>query len=59
MYLWYEEDIKDTDNPDLFKELEERVGHKKFIKINDTSKVKIRFSDLPISKYTSRGTVQS
>ena len=36
-------------------EQEEVVGTKKFVKTNDTRKVKVRFVDLPISKYTSKG----
>jgi superfamily II DNA/RNA helicase len=41
------------------KEVEESVGVKKFIKTNDMKKVKIRFNDLPISKYTIKGLTKA
>lgn len=40
-------------------EIEEQVGIKKFIKVNDMKKVKIRFEDLPISNYTSKGLAKA
>lgn len=36
-------------------EIEENTGAKKCIKTNDMNKVKVRFNDLPVSKYTSKG----
>lgn len=35
------------------------MGHKKFLKVNDMKKVKIRFTDLPISKYTIKGLTKA
>lgn len=58
-YLEDSEDVKGSGDPNLIKEVEESSGHKKFVKVNDTSKIKIRFSDLPISKYTSKGLFQA
>lgn len=41
------------------KEVEETVGKKTFLKVNDMKKVKIRFTDLPISKYTAKGLTKA
>ena len=40
-------------------ETEETMGIKKFIKTNNMNKVKIRFSDLPISRYTVKGLTKA
>ncbi|CAI2386368.1 unnamed protein product [Moneuplotes crassus] len=54
-YYKYLEGHEEKESRKKTVEEEEVVGSKKFVKTNDTRKVKIRFKDLPISNYTSKG----
>lgn len=58
-YRYFEQEGKKKKDGEKQIEVEEQVGLKKFIKVNDMRKVKIRFSDLPISKYTSQGLAKA
>lgn len=53
--LRYLEGYEEKESKNKTVEEEETSGNKTFIKTNDTRKVKVRFSDLPISKYTVKG----
>lgn len=53
------DDKEGNDSNKKTVEIEEQVGLKKFIKVNDIKKVKIRFTDLPISKYTTKGLTKA
>jgi ATP-dependent RNA helicase DDX10/DBP4 len=55
-FRYFEKEENDKKKP---IEIEETVGIKKYIKVNDMKKVKIRFNDLAISKYTLKGLLKA